>query len=154
MFIPWRIGNAPGTLFSLWFGNDWGGEGFECGNCSVLTGAANTWASFCAERFGTLTACLICCSDVNVVAAVVEAPAWLRAFPTLDGAFPGDASPRPNRSTSDRLSPTVLPDKRYKKTVAPDCLTPRSCNVSPGLGIFLPTIHFWTCTGNPYLSKT
>jgi len=85
----------------------------------------------------------------------VEAAALLAALTgKLVGTDEDVEFPRPSRSASDFRNPTVLPDKRYKNTVCPDCLTFKSCKVSWDLGIFLPTIHFCTWTGKPYLSNT
>ena len=128
------------------FGSEGGGLWCNTGNGSVRL-ADSVERSPWTVREGVLVARLIWVE----AAAVVAAPALLAA---LTGELVDAEFPRPRRSASDFRNPAVLPDKRYKNTVCPDCLTFNSCKVSWGLGIFLPTIHFCTWTGKPYLSNT
>ena len=122
-----------------------GGLWCTAGNGSALL-ADSVERSPWPDREGVLVARLIW-----VEAAAVVSAALLAALP---GKLVDAELPRPSRSASDFRNPTVLPDKRYKNTVCPDCLTFKSRKVSWGLGILLPTIHFCTWTGKPYLSNT
>jgi len=72
-------------------------------------------------REGVLVARLIWVEAAAVSAALLEA----LAGKLVDAEFP-----RPSRSASDFRNPTVLPDKRYKNTVCPDCLTFKSIKLS------------------------
>ena len=98
------------------------------------------------DREGVLVARLIWVETAAVVCAELLA--------VLTGKLVDAEFPRPSCSASDFRNPTFLPDKRYKNTVCPDCFTFKSRKVSWGLDIFLPTIHFCTWTGKPYLSNT
>ena len=138
--IPgWNNGGiVAGPLRISRFSNEVGGVACKVGNGSGLLAVSEERSPW-TVRDGVLVARLIWDEASAVVAAAL----------LVDAEFP-----RPRRSASDLRNPADLPDKRYKNTVCPDCLTFNSCKVSCGLGNFLPTIHFCTWTGKPYLSNT
>ena len=142
----WNIaGIVAGPLRISRFSNEVGGLACKIGNGSVPL-AVSVERSPWTDRDRVLVARLIWGEAAAVVAAALLA--------ALTGKLVDAEFPRPRRSASDLRNPAVLPDKRYKNTVCPDCLTFKSFKVSCGLGNFLPTIHFCTWTGKPYLSNT
>lgn len=137
-------GKVVGPLDCSWFENDDGGLSCTVGSRSDLP---DGWLT--PTNSGILVVRLNGPGESGALSRGTLVPALPLAVELTDAAWL-----RPNWSVSDLLNPTVLPDKRYRNTVCPVCLTFKSSSVSVGLGIFLPIIHFWTCTGKLNLSKT
>ena len=138
------VGKVVGPLNCSWFENDDGGLSCTVGSRSDLP---DGWLT--PTNSGILVVRLNGPGESGALSRGTLVPALPLAVELTDAAWL-----RPNWSVSDLLNPTVLPDKRYRNTVCPVCLTFKSSSVSVGLGIFLPIIHFWTCTGKLNLSKT